>query len=177
MSMAKDAKQLLELEDRTLQLLSTSEGNVLDNEPLISTLNNSKLTSGVIKARVLEAEKTELEINEAREEYRPVATRGSLIYFVVADLGRLDPMYQYSLSYFNKLFNYCIDVADKSDDLQERLSILIDYISYFVYLQVSRGLFEAHRLIFSFLICTSIMRHRGDIPFAQVRASLQQPVV
>ena len=102
-SMAKDAKQLLELEDRTLHLLSTSEGNVLDNEPLINTLNNSKLTSGVIKQRVAEAEKTEIEINLAREEYRPVATRGSLIYFVIADLGRLDPMYQYSLSYFNKV--------------------------------------------------------------------------
>jgi dynein heavy chain len=47
------------------------------------------------------------------------------------------------------------------------LLILSDYISYFVYLQVSRGLFEAHRLIFSFLICASIMRHRGLVPFSQ----------
>jgi dynein heavy chain len=166
-SMAKDAKQLLELEDRTLHLLSTSEGNVLDNEPLINTLNNSKLTSGVIKTRVAEAEKTEIEINESREEYRPVATRGSLIYFVIADLGRLDPMYQYSLSYFNKLFNYCIDASEKSDDLQRRLDTLLDYISYFVYLQVSRGLFEAHRLIFSFLIGSSIMRHKGSVQFSE----------
>ena len=166
-SMAKDAKQLKDLEDKTLHLLSTSEGNVLDNEPLINTLNNSKLTSGVIKQRVAEAEKTEIEINESREKYRTVATRGSLIYFVVADLGLLDPMYQYSLDYFQNLFGYCIDVADKSDDLQERLATLLEYITYFVYLQVSRGLFGAHRLIFSFLICTSIFRNSGRILFEE----------
>ena len=163
LSMANDAKQLKELEDKTLHLLSTSEGNILDNEPLINTLNNSKLTSGVIKQRVAEAEKTEISINEARELYRPVATRGSILYFVVADLGLLDPMYQYSLTYFKMMFNYCIDVSEKSDDLDKRLEILSDYISYFVYLTVSRGLFEEHRLIFSFLICTSIMRHGGKI--------------
>jgi len=166
-SMANDAKQLKELEDRTLKLLESSEGNILDNEKLINTLNNSKLTSGVIKQRVAEAEKTELEINRAREEYRPVATRSSLLYFVIADLGRLDPMYQYSLSYFQQLFNYCIDVSDKSDNLQTRLRTLVDYISYFVYLQVSRGLFESHRLIFSFLCCTAVMRHSNKISTAE----------
>ena len=166
-SMANDAKQLKELEDRTLKLLESSEGNILDNEPLINTLNNSKLTSGVIKQRVAEAEKTELEINAAREEYRPVATRSSLLYFVIADLGRLDPMYQYSLSYFQQLFKYCIDVSEKADSVQNRLQILMDYISYFVYLQVSRGLFAQHRLVFSFLICTAIMRHSSSINDAE----------
>eukprot|EP01052_Picozoa_sp_SAG31_P002976 SAG31_NODE_109_length_24587_cov_111.480848_7_plen_3254_part_00 len=163
LQMANDAKQLKELEDKTLHLLSTSEGNILDNEPLINTLNNSKLTSGVIKQRVAEAEQTEISINEARELYRPTATRGSILYFVVADLGLLDPMYQYSLTYFKMMFNYCIDVSEKAEDLEARLSILSDYITYFVYLQVSRGLFEEHRLIFSFLICTSIMRKEGKI--------------
>ena len=166
-SMAKDAKQLKELEDKTLHLLATSEGNVLDNEPLINTLNNSKLTSGVIKTRVEEAQQTEKEINATRESYRPVATRGSLIYFVISDLGRLDPMYQYSLSYFSSLFEYCLEVSEKSEVLEERLETLLDYISYFVYLTVSRGLFGEHRLIYSFLICASIMRHAGDIPFAE----------
>ena len=166
-SMAKDFKQLSELEDKTLHLLSTSEGNVLDNEPLINTLNNSKLTSEVIGNRVKQATETEADINETRESYRAVATRGSIIYFVISDLGRLDPMYQYSLSYFTDLFNYCLEVSDKSDVLQERLDILLDYISYFVFLTVSRGLFGQHKLIYSFLITASIMRQAGDIPPAE----------
>jgi dynein heavy chain len=40
-----------------------------------------------------EAEKTSKMINENRENYRSVARRGSVLYFVVADLALIDPMY------------------------------------------------------------------------------------
>ena len=59
-----------------------------------------QVTSGVIKQRLAEAETTEEKISMAREKYRVVATRGSVMYFVVADMGGVDPMYQFSLKYF-----------------------------------------------------------------------------
>jgi hypothetical protein len=43
------------------------------------------------------------EINTTREGYRSVATRGSVIYFVVATLALVDPMYQYSLTFYKDL--------------------------------------------------------------------------
>jgi len=51
-----------------------------------------------------QAKVTSKEINEAREKYRVIAKRGSALYFVIADLARIDPMYQYSLDYFIKYF-------------------------------------------------------------------------
>jgi len=54
----------------------------------------------VIGQRLAEAEQTEEKISLAREKYRVVATRGSVMYFVVADMGGVDPMYQFSLKYF-----------------------------------------------------------------------------
>ena len=39
-----------------------------------------------------------------RERYRAVATRGSILFFAISDLSLIDPMYQYSLSTFNKRF-------------------------------------------------------------------------
>lgn len=51
-SIAADKRQLSELEDKILKLLKESQGNILDDEVLINTLNNSKLTSGVIAGRV-----------------------------------------------------------------------------------------------------------------------------
>ncbi|CAK4093461.1 unnamed protein product [Aphanomyces euteiches] len=71
-TMAQDKKQLKDIEDRILQKLSESSGNVLDDEGLIETLASSNATSKVIKERVQEAEATELEINRAREEYRSI---------------------------------------------------------------------------------------------------------
>lgn len=39
----------------------------------------------------------------AREKYRTVATRGAVLYFAVAQLADIDPMYQFSLKYFNQV--------------------------------------------------------------------------
>ena len=61
------------------------------------------MTSGVITKRLVEAEQTEEKITVAREKYRVVATRGSVMYFVVASLAEIDPMYQFSLKYFKNV--------------------------------------------------------------------------
>ncbi|CAK4643818.1 unnamed protein product [Aphanomyces euteiches] len=52
-TMAQDKKQLKDIEDRILQKLSESSGNVLDDEGLIETLASSNATSKVIKVRAL----------------------------------------------------------------------------------------------------------------------------
>ncbi len=80
------------VQDKILKLLRECEGNILDDENLLNTLNNSKRTSAAIQMRVKEAEETERNINAAREGYRPAATRGSILYFTVADLAGINPM-------------------------------------------------------------------------------------
>ena len=46
-------------------------------------------------------ESTELEekIELTRSLYKSVSIRGSILFFVIKDLGLIDPMYQYSLQY------------------------------------------------------------------------------
>lgn len=61
-------------------------------------------TSNDIASKVEEAERTEQEIDAAQEQYRPVAVRASLLFFCIADLAGVDPMYQYSLAWFVALF-------------------------------------------------------------------------
>ncbi|XP_078532463.1 dynein axonemal heavy chain 6-like [Lissotriton helveticus] len=158
-----DKNQLKAIEDRILKLLFASEGNILDNEELINTLQESKITSGAIKTRLQEAEATEEKINAAREKYRLVATQGSVIYYVIASLSEIDPMYQYSLKYFKQLFNTTIDTSEKSDVLEVRLATLLSQTLLTAYTNVSRGLFEKHKLIYSFMLCVDIMRQKQEI--------------
>ncbi len=61
--------------------------------------------------KVKEAEETEAEIDNTREKYRPVAYRASLLYFAISDLANIDPMYQYSLPWFNALVSHHSDVS------------------------------------------------------------------
>lgn len=60
------------------------------------------------------------------------------MYFVVATLAEVDPMYQYSLKYFKQLFNTCIEQSEKSDDLQARLNTLLTNTTNTVYINIAR---------------------------------------
>uniref|UniRef100_A0A4W5KGE0 Dynein heavy chain ATP-binding dynein motor region domain-containing protein n=1 Tax=Hucho hucho TaxID=62062 RepID=A0A4W5KGE0_9TELE len=134
-----DRNQLKAIEDRILKLLFNSKGNILDNEELVLC---SSCPSNAIKHRLEEAEATELMINAARERYRPVATRGSVMYFVIASLSEIDPMYQFSLKMIGSLtfinqqccFSLCVIV------------------------------YQQHLL---FLLCVDIMRQRGEVSDAE----------
>jgi len=163
MSMAADKKQLKDIEDKILKMLAESKGNILDDEELINTLADSKTTSAIITERVQESEKTNSEVTKMRNSYRTAARRGSIIYFVIADLAQFDPMYQYSLEYFVKLFKKCIDDSPKDSKLARRLSNIMDFQNRFIYKNVCRGLFEMHKLLFAFLICVKVMRNDGSI--------------
>lgn len=164
------------IEDKILKLLFTSEGNILDDEELIETLNESKETSEIIAARLSEGEITEQKISEARDKYRSVATRGSVLYFVIAQLAEIDPMYQYSLKYFNQLFNTVIEDSEKSNDLSLRLKALIEEITLFVFTNVSRGLFERHKLVYSFMLCIAIFQEKKEISDLHWSFLLRGPV-
>jgi dynein heavy chain len=162
-NIAADQKKLKEIEDSILRSLTETKGNILDDAELIENLKNSKRVSTEINERMLKSEETKREVEEAREKYQPVAVRGSILYFVIADLAMIDPMYQYSLSYFTRLFSLIIETSKKSDIFEERLSILLTSITKIIYSNICRGLFNAHKLIFSFLIAVQILRNRGEI--------------
>ncbi|CAB3225664.1 unnamed protein product [Arctia plantaginis] len=163
-----DKATLLEIEDKILRLLYASTGNILDDEELIETLNESKETSEIINARLEETEATEVSISAAREKYRTVATRGAVLYFAVAQLADIDPMYQFSLKYFNQVFNLVIEKAEKTEmTLEARLELLRSAITLSVYQNVSRGLFEKHKLVFSFLLNMAMFLHAGLVKTEQ----------
>jgi len=121
--------------------------------------NPNQTKTKTTQNRVKEAEETERSINEARESYRPAATRASILYFVIADLALINPMYQFSLNYFGRLFKACVEGSGASEDIPTRLGLLSAYTTEFVFKNVSRGLFEEHKALFSFLLASSIARH------------------
>lgn len=62
-----------------------------------------------------------------------------------------------------QVFNTVIETSPKSSVLEERLLILYDEITTAIYTNVSRGLFEKHKLVFSFMLNVAIYLNAGII--------------
>lgn len=69
-----------------------------------------------MQAKVVDVEKTELEIDHTRSKYIPVATRTQLLFFCTTDLSNIDPMYQYSLEWFISIFLNSIASAERAGE-------------------------------------------------------------
>ena len=159
---AENKKKLKETEDRILEVLS-AEGNILENEEGIQVLKDAKIISLEIEEKQKVAEETERMIDEARAGYTPVAWRSSILFFAISSLANIEPMYQYSLSWFMGLFIQSTRDSHPSSDLATRLSNLDKYFTYFLYKMVCRSLFEKDKLLFSLLLCTRLMRAKEEL--------------
>ncbi|KAK7945776.1 hypothetical protein WMY93_001504 [Mugilogobius chulae] len=137
------------LEDELLTRLSAAESNFLGDNVLVEKLETTKHTAAEIEMKVQEAKVNEVKINEAREHYRPVAVRASLLYFIMNDLNKINAMYQFSLKAFNVVFHKAVGTAEKSEDVTSRVNTLIDCVTYSTFNYISRGLFERDKLTFT----------------------------
>ncbi|KAJ3391292.1 hypothetical protein HDU84_006208 [Entophlyctis sp. JEL0112] len=155
--------KLTELEDALLFRLSSAQGNFLGDTALVENLETTKRTATEIEQKVEDAKKTERKINETRELYRPVAARSSLLYFLLNDLWQIHPMYQYSLNAYKVVFQNAIERADASEDIKERVLLLIDSITHLVFIYTTRGLFERDKLIYLAQMTFQILGAQDDM--------------
>lgn len=137
------------LEDDLLSRLSSAGGNLLGDTTLVENLETTKRTAAEIEVKVAEAKITSVQIDQAREIYRPAAARASLLYFILNELNTINPIYQFSLKAFSVVFQKAIAKADPADTVIARVNNLIDCISFSVFQYTSRGLFECDKLIFA----------------------------
>ena len=146
------------------KLAEISEDKILDDQELIHTLENAKQVSDEVGVNMRNNILIEKETTTIRNEYVPVAQRGSILFFVVADMSKIDPMYQFSLEYFKKIFTNSIMYKDEgSPNVKARVEFLERKITEDIYKNIKRGIFETHKAIFSFLIDVNIQRNEGKI--------------
>jgi dynein heavy chain len=176
-SMASMRRRSAELEDEILGLLASSSGSLLDDVQLVDALETSKNTSQEIGRQLEVSVATERKIDKARAGYEPCAARAAQLFFVLSDLSRIAPMYQYALEAYIDLFNRSLTQSPASDSLQDRIAAINDYHTYAVYAFTCRGLFQRHTLLFAFLVCLKVMTAAARIDAAELAFFLRGGVV
>uniref|UniRef100_A0A7S0KGL4 Dynein-1, subspecies f n=1 Tax=Micromonas pusilla TaxID=38833 RepID=A0A7S0KGL4_MICPS len=148
--MADSSMLLKQLEDTLLKELSSAEGNILDNQELIKTLENTKTKAKNIAENLQKAQVTAKEIEFTRVKYAPVAKRGSILFFVMSALSVINTMYENSLNMYLEVFNGTLETSKKDANLEGRLRNIVNALTYDVYNFTCLGLFEKHKLMLSF---------------------------
>ena len=116
-------------------------------------LASTKAKAQEVGEKLKAADETKISINEKREQFRPVATRGSCLYFAIVEMSAVNPMYQTSLAQFLGLFMSSMDRAERASLASKRVENIIETMTYITYRYINRGFYEKDKLTF-ILICT-----------------------
>ena len=163
-----NTKALMALDDQLLSTLTTQETDLLENEELVDVLANTKAKSQEVKEKLAAADTTRHSIKEKREVYRPVATRGAVLYFAIVEMSLVNVMYQTSLAQFITLFMKSMQVAEKATVAAKRVQKIIDTLTELVWRYINKGLYEADKLLFVSIITIKILvtdgiLNQGDV--------------
>lgn len=152
-----------QVEEDILMTLSNVEGNILDNEDAINTLKKSKIISVSVIEKRAAAKETEIQTEEARKVYKNIASHGALIFFCCSSLTQVKSVYQYSLTWYLKMFDIVLRQAEKSNYPEQRTEHICQELNKTIYNNVCRGLFEKDKLVFSLIIALTIQKEKSRI--------------
>ncbi|TNJ29738.1 IAD-1alpha dynein heavy chain [Giardia muris] len=170
-NMSQANSLLKTLEETLLRELTSATGVIVDNIGLIQTLESTKSKAIELQQNLEVMTVTAAEIDTARSNYTAAARRGTCCFFVMSALSTVSSMYQYSLQAFNDIFSKSLTEAQTDPVVEVRLSYIIERLTENVYSYVSTSLFERHKLMFSFQLCTRIISTEypeGTIPPAEL---------
>ena len=144
--------QLRELEENLLQALN-SEGNLLENDKVMSRLEEIKKKSHDINLEVAKSEDVMRELETTMNEYMPIATMASRIFFALDSLDIVFYLYKFSLSFFMEILQFIINSKElaqiQKTNYNERQDYIISALFKEVYHRVGYALLNKDQLIFA----------------------------
>ena len=156
-----------EMEENLLEKLNSIEGSIVDDDDLICVLQNTKATSIDVNKKLQISEVTNTKINSAREEYRNVAVRGSILYFLIVEISQINPMYQTSLKQFLTVFDDSVTKSKPDKKIEKRINNILDYLTKSIWSYTLRSLYGKDRFVFTLLMALKVDLNAGNISYQE----------
>ena len=135
------------LEKQILVDLSASEGNIIENQNLIKTLDDAKDKSNSIFASLAISSKIQENIIHERKKYEPISILGGNLYFVLEDIRSLNQMYEFSMREYLQLYKTAIVVDANAETFADKIGQISHSLQAAFFHTVSRSLFKNDRLV------------------------------
>lgn len=158
--------RLRTLEKLLLQALNESQGNILDDDKVIDTLETLKREAAEITRKVEETDVVMREVEQVTAEYLPLAQACSSVFFVLEQLNLINHFYQFSLRFFLDIFDYVLLLNPNLKNITDyglRRDILMKDLFLVVYKRTSRALLYRDHLTLAMLLAQVKLRGVEDI--------------
>jgi len=107
--MAVQAAKLRDLEDMLLHKISKAQGTILDDDSVVQALEGIKAEAQDLSQEAAKTEAVMLEVRNSACVYEPLAAAMAAVYLSLEALGRVFPLYQFTLSFFFELLQQVLD--------------------------------------------------------------------
>ena len=144
--------KLKKLEENLLDTLNKTEGNILEDNTVIATMEHLKNETKEIEAQFRDTEKVFAEIEQVSLVFKDLAACFSKIYFVLDSLSQIHFLYVYSLEFFQDIF---FNILHHNENLKnvsdrgERMEILLRDLFLSIYHSVCGGLSHEDQIVFA----------------------------
>jgi dynein heavy chain 1 len=148
-------QRLRNSEKDLLKALNESKGNILNDDTIITHLENLKREAEEISSKVAETDQIMKEVETVINQYQALSQACSSLYFTMDTLNQINSLYQYSLQYFLEIFNNVLTSNTNfkdAKDPQKRLKIIAKDLFYLAYYRLARGMLNDDRLVLALLL-------------------------
>ncbi|KAL1257320.1 hypothetical protein QQF64_010564 [Cirrhinus molitorella] len=147
--------RLRQLEKSLLQALNEVKGRILDDDTIITTLENLKKEAAEVTRKVEETDIIMQEVETVSQQYLSLSTACSSIYFTMEALNQMHFLYQYSLQFFLDIYHTVLyensNLKSVSDHTQ-RLSLITKDLFQVAFNRVARGMLHQDHITFAMLL-------------------------
>ncbi|XP_023392903.1 cytoplasmic dynein 1 heavy chain 1 [Pteropus vampyrus] len=147
--------RLRQLEKSLLQALNEVKGRILDDDTIITTLENLKREAAEVTRKVEETDIVMQEVETVSQQYLPLSTACSSIYFTMEALKQIHFLYQYSLQFFLDIYHNVLyenpNLKGVTDHTQ-RLSSITKDLFQVAFNRVARGMLHQDHITFAMLL-------------------------
>lgn len=154
-------QRLRHLEKDLLGALNESKGKILNDDTIISRLENLKLEAADISRKVAETDQVMREVDTVINQYLGLSQACSSIYFTMDVLNQIHTLYQYSLQYFLEIFSTVLTNNPNLREVKEpqaRLRIIARDLFYLAYYRLARGMLHDDRIVLALLLAKIYLR-------------------